>query len=125
MPPAGIRDVPDVFHRERNFNVFYRGLLVGIHYICLVIKTNTIMLTTDTQRAYMIPADKRDAYFQMVDSASGPINKISGRYGQAIDASNDPIVIFNLEYIPQHVWGYMSGRLETIGAKDMTEELTF
>jgi hypothetical protein len=83
------------------------------------------MLTTDTQKAYMIPDDKRDDYFEMVDSASGPINKVSGRYHQAIDASNDPIVIFDLGYIPQHVWGYMSRRLEAIGAKDMTAELTF
>ena len=81
------------------------------------------MLTSDTQRAFMIPADKRDDYFEIVDKVSSQIRAFSGRYDNAIDASNDPIVIFNLEYIPQNIWIYMSIKLKAIGAKEMTEEL--
>ena len=83
------------------------------------------MLTLDTQREFMIPADKRDDYFKIVDTASGWIKRYSGRYDEAIDASSDPIVIFDLQYIPQDIWIYMNTKLKTIGAKEMTEELTF
>lgn len=82
------------------------------------------MLTVDTQRAFIIPDDKRDDYFKMVDTTSGWIRRHSGRYDEAIDATNDPIVIFNLEYIPRDIWIYMNSKLKSIGAKEMTEELT-
>ena len=77
----------------------------------------------DTQLAFSIPSDKRDDYFKMVDAASGWIRKYSGRYDEAIDASSDPIVIFNLDFIPMATWMYMSNKLEEMGAVNITETL--
>ena len=82
------------------------------------------MITTDTQRAFLIPDDKRDDYFKIVEAVDSWICRFSGRYDQAIDASNDPIVIFNMEYIPKAIWLYIEKKLEAIGAKDVTETLT-
>lgn len=75
----------------------------------------------DTQRAYKIPDDKRDEYFEIVDQVS---SNLGSRLRNAIDTSNDPIVIFDLEYIPTAVWFRISFRLSEIGAENITETLT-
>lgn len=85
--------------------------------------SHTGIIQFDTQFAFTIPADSRDAYFELVDSVSGYIRKYSGRYDEAIDSSSDPLVIFNLEYIPQYVWEYMITKLVKMGAIDVTQTL--
>ena len=86
---------------------------------------NPGIIQFDSQFAFAIPADKREDYFRIVDAVSGYIRKYSGRYDEAIDTSNDPIVIFNVEFIQQHVWQFIITELAAIGAVDITETLTF
>ena len=40
IPAGGFGESQLEFHREKNFNDYYRWILVIISYICLVIKTN-------------------------------------------------------------------------------------
>ena len=72
------------------------------------------MLTHDTQRAYLIPDDSREAYFQMIE-ATGRIGK------DGVDPRRDPIVIFDLEFISHKKWEVMERRLKAMGAKNITE----
>jgi len=76
------------------------------------------MLTHDTQRAYLIPDDSREAYFKMIDD----FVEATGRIGNdGVDPRRDPIVIFDLEFISHKNWEVMERRLKAMGAKNITE----
>ena len=79
------------------------------------------MIIFDTQRAYIIPSETREEYFDIVDKLTTALHH---HIRDAVDSTHDPIVIFNQEHISAQNFKVLDRMLKEIGAKDITDTLT-
>ena len=73
------------------------------------------MISFDTQRAFIIPAEKQVLCAKMICNL---------KLHESIDADADPLIVFNLESISKRKWELMYTFLNIINAKEVTESLT-
>ena len=83
------------------------------------------LINCDTQRAWLVPDDKREDYFALVDLVvlyNPKIFKTSDS-DCAWGPENDPIVIVDFAYFSEFWTKVITSRFKKMGAKDITETL--
>ncbi len=80
----------------------------------------------DTQKAFLIPDEKRDEYFEWVKVMANycPGAMSNSNVTQAWNTELDPIIIANSEYFSEKNWKAIEAFMKKIGAKDVTESLS-
>jgi len=84
------------------------------------------MITFDTQRAFLIPDEGRDAYFEMMERLIEIAPRLcsSANFDDAWDVSNDPIVVVDTSYFGKKTMNWIEQAFKNMGAKDITDTLT-
>lgn len=84
------------------------------------------MIVFDTQFAFLIPDDKREEYFNLVDEVAKycPTAMNLNNINQAWNAYLDPIVIIDMSYFSKKNSEVIRVKMEKLGAKDITDTLS-
>ena len=80
----------------------------------------------DTQKAFLIPDDKRDEYFEwvIIMAKYNPIAMNNSNVQSAWDCTMDPVIIGDADYFTEKNWKAIEAFMTKIGAKDITESLS-
>lgn len=80
----------------------------------------------DTQVAFLVPDDKRDEYFELVDKVADfcPNAMNLNNVRQSWDTTLDPIVIVDMSYFSKQNGEAIRTEMMKLGAKDITDSLS-
>lgn len=83
-------------------------------------------ISFDTQKAFLIPDDKRDEYFEWVTIMAKYCPKAMSlnNVGKAWNTDLDPIIVGDREYFSEKNWKAIETFMTKISAKDVTESLS-
>lgn len=83
------------------------------------------IITYDTQKAFLIPDDKREQFFNLMDLIAKycPNATRGSSINDACYVGLDPIVIFNLDFFSEKNYNAIMNKLNEMGATDITETL--